>query len=587
MLTENSIVYEGIKTDPELFKKKISLTPFEEDEEPGNKQYGYLISHSLLDMSESVKGKNQSLLPGKIQLVVNRWISIWNSRYAFIIHRHDLQTLRESLDHLLHQSLDNPPVKHADDLKTSVEFEMTTNYSALKEQLDTLQYPAPPKPGFKPPMPMFLDPEIPISKVLLFGKKRILNEAYEEFDQRVEVWLKVCEKIDLINAEKMKEYEQEVQLVNERVKEIGQAIELKKADFMAEQQLKNEQLNLLAVEYSAKQKEAVENWFDLVLKKSPYPLFFPKNAELAYIKERQTLEVTYELPHPDQVPKEKELEWDDTNQTGNAVLYGDEEFSQLYNDIVYKIILRIIHEIFSADYAKVVDGVRINGWVTALNKGNGQFEKICIASLYCMKQDFEKINLKKIEPSSCFKFLRGVSSPSLAEIIPIPQEPLYEQSGPGYITTSAETESQEVQINIANLNMQEFEKQLISLFEMEFGMESGDIKLRQELQDGSFEASGTDKEFIRGGRFIIQARKTTKPVGINAVKELYGSVMHEGAMKGILVTTSDFFPEVQEFVMMKPIILLNGSQLLLLFEKHGTKARISFREAISLKSWLS
>jgi restriction system protein len=111
--------------------------------------------------------------------------------------------------------------------------------------------------------------------------------------------------------------------------------------------------------------------------------------------------------------------------------------------------------------------------------------------------------------------------------------------------------------------------------------------LLQESTDGSIEAWGVDPEPIRGGKFILQARKNNHAVPAAAVKELYGSMMHEGANKGILVTTSDFAAESYDFARNKPIILLNGSQLISLFEKHGVPARISFREAISLKSWLS
>jgi restriction system protein len=71
------------------------------------------------------------------------------------------------------------------------------------------------------------------------------------------------------------------------------------------------------------------------------------------------------------------------------------------------------------------------------------------------------------------------------------------------------------------------------------------------------------------------------------VKELFGSVIHEGAIKGILASTADFTPEAYEFARNKPISLLNGSTLLSLFEKHGYRLRINLREAVSLESWLS
>ncbi|BAS27811.1 hypothetical protein LIP_1970 [Limnochorda pilosa] len=60
---------------------------------------------------------------------------------------------------------------------------------------------------------------------------------------------------------------------------------------------------------------------------------------------------------------------------------------------------------------------------------------------------------------------------------------------------------------------------------------------------------------------------------------MYGTVINEGANKGILVTTADFGPDAYEFTKGKPLTLLNGANLSALLEKHGHRARIDLREA--------
>ena len=60
---------------------------------------------------------------------------------------------------------------------------------------------------------------------------------------------------------------------------------------------------------------------------------------------------------------------------------------------------------------------------------------------------------------------------------------------------------------------------------------------------------------------------------------MYGTVLNEGATKGILVTTSDYGSDSYNFAKDKPITLLNGSNLLHLLEKHNYKARINIKEA--------
>ena len=75
------------------------------------------------------------------------------------------------------------------------------------------------------------------------------------------------------------------------------------------------------------------------------------------------------------------------------------------------------------------------------------------------------------------------------------------------------------------------------------------------------------------------AKRYANTVGVAAVRDLYGTVMNEGAIKGILVTTADYGPDAYEFAKGKPLTLLNGSNLLHLLEKHGRTARINLLEA--------
>ena len=80
-------------------------------------------------------------------------------------------------------------------------------------------------------------------------------------------------------------------------------------------------------------------------------------------------------------------------------------------------------------------------------------------------------------------------------------------------------------------------------------------------------------------KIVIQAKRYTNTVGVSAVRDLYGTLMNEGANKGILVTTSDYGPDSYDFAKDKPITLLNGGNLLSLLEKHGTKAVIDIKAA--------
>jgi restriction system protein len=88
-----------------------------------------------------------------------------------------------------------------------------------------------------------------------------------------------------------------------------------------------------------------------------------------------------------------------------------------------------------------------------------------------------------------------------------------------------------------------------------------------------------DPDPVRGGKVVIQAKRYTNVVGVSAVRDLYGTVLNEGANKGILVTTSHFGNDAYEFAKGKPLTLLDGGNLLSLLAKHGHKAKIDIQEA--------
>jgi restriction system protein len=51
-------------------------------------------------------------------------------------------------------------------------------------------------------------------------------------------------------------------------------------------------------------------------------------------------------------------------------------------------------------------------------------------------------------------------------------------------------------------------------------------------------------------------------------------VLNEGAAKGILVATSKYGRDAYDFISNKPLVLIDGQNLLALLAKHGFKFKI-------------
>ncbi|MGE5304406.1 MAG: restriction endonuclease [Alphaproteobacteria bacterium] len=204
-----------------------------------------------------------------------------------------------------------------------------------------------------------------------------------------------------------------------------------------------------------------------------------------------------------------------------------------------------------------------------------------ILSVAAKREELKGIKLDRVEPEACFRSLRGVAAAKIWELVPV--QPLIRFNkddrrfiaGKEVLDTLGDT-------NLATMDWQDFEHFIREVFEKEFGSGGAEIKVTQASRDRGVDAVVFDPDPLHGGKFIIQAKRYTNTVDVSAVRDLYGTVINEGASKGILVTTSNYGRDAYEFAKDKPLILMNGANLLHLLAKHGYRLRIDIKEAKQL-----
>ena len=130
--------------------------------------------------------------------------------------------------------------------------------------------------------------------------------------------------------------------------------------------------------------------------------------------------------------------------------------------------------------------------------------------------------------------------------------------------------------NLMELNPFEFENLVSNLF----GKMGLEVKQTRSSKDQGVDAVAYDTRPILGGKVVIQAKRYKNVVGVSAVRDLYGTMMNEGANKGILVATSHYGPDAYDFCKDKPIELIDGGGLLYLLDQNGVKARIVYPEEV-------
>jgi restriction system protein len=223
--------------------------------------------------------------------------------------------------------------------------------------------------------------------------------------------------------------------------------------------------------------------------------------------------------------------------------------------------------------------VVFNGWVNSIDRSTGQEVNACILSVQVAKAEFTQINLANVESKACFKKLKGVSASKLISLSPVKPILQLNREDKRFVPSYEVAAELDDSINLAAMDWLDFENLIREIFEKEFSQSGGEVKITRASRDGGVDAIAFDPDPIRGGKIVIQAKRYTNTVGVSAVRDLFGTVHNEGAIKGILVTTSDYGPDAYEFANGKPLALLNGSQLLYLLQKHGHRAKIDLAYA--------
>ena len=191
----------------------------------------------------------------------------------------------------------------------------------------------------------------------------------------------------------------------------------------------------------------------------------------------------------------------------------------------------------------------------------------------------EDLNLEAIDPRARFKSAKGVSAAAIANTTPVAPIITVSREDSRFIDAYEVADQLDDSVNLAAIDWKDFENLIREIFEKEFSSNGGEVKITQASRDGGVDAVAFDPDPIRGGKIVIQAKRYTNVVGVSAVRDLYGTVMNEGATKGILVTTSNYGNDAYKFAQGKPLTLMKGANLLYLLERHGYKAKIDLKEA--------
>ncbi len=333
----------------------------------------------------------------------------------------------------------------------------------------------------------------------------------------------------------------------------------------------NEEVDSLHREYLRGESRAVAAYYSNVFDHDPLPEGFPTTSKTGYIAESKQLVIERELPTVAVVPEAASHKYVRTGDRIESKARPTNQRQSIYADLVAQLALRTVHGAFAADSAGILESVVLNCFVDTIDAATGQAISPYLLTVRTTKDTLTGYDLRRVEPIQCLKALRAQVSRSPAELVPVRPLVDFNMIDKRFIQSMDVLAGLDQRPNLMELSPGEFEGLITNLF-TKMGLET---RLTQASRDGGVDCVAWDMRPIVGGKVIVQAKRYKNTVGVSAVRDLYGTVLNEGAAKGILVTTSGYGKSAFEFIEHKPLELVTGSNLLYLLEEHtGVKARI-------------
>lgn len=540
--------------------------------------YEIRITHQGLNKFRVIRGATVAEAQIKATLQQKAWNEQWQRRQQAALMRQKRKEAanNKEMRKLLAAEQDKEAKEAIDAIEKLLQDATTRDHrvawSSLKDlSVYPVPYPDEPQLTLLPtePLRMAFVPQMNwLARLVTPIREKRMEEAEQRFQAAHSAWRAAMADVQERNKNHQVGYRKKVaQWEGER-----QA-------WLDDQVKRNSAIDAKEAAYMRREAPAVEQYCEIVLNSSEYPDSFPSGFELQYLADSQVLILDYSLPDVANLPAIKGYRYVATRDEIQALPAADGWRNRAYDKVLYQIALRTLYELFQSDIADALGTIVFNGWVNSTDKATGKRVNACILSVQADKSEFLELNLAQVDPKACFRKLKGISAAKLVSLSPVRPILQLNKEDKRFIQPYGVAETLDTSTNLAAMDWEDFEHLIREVFEREFSAGGGEVKITQASRDRGVDAVAFDPDPIRGGKIVIQAKRYTNTVDVSAVRDLYGTILNEGANKGILVTTAEYGPEAYEFAKDKPITLLNGNELLYLLEKHGQKARIDLAEA--------
>ena len=301
---------------------------------------------------------------------------------------------------------------------------------------------------------------------------------------------------------------------------------------------------------------------------SNYPDGLHGSCAALYRPEAMELLVEYELPRQDAIPAVVGYRYVKSKDLVQPEPRRDADIKKLYADLLARVTLRTLAEAFDAVPASLVNGIVFNGYVSAKDRATGKPIRPLLISTNATREAFGEIELDEpeLDPVMCLRgYLNAIVSPHPYDLEAVRPVLEFDLSKYKFIDEMDVIAGLDSRPDLLDLKPVEFEHLIRQLFEA-MGMKSW---VTQGSKDDGVDGVAVNPDPIVGGLCIIQAKRYSKIVGLEAVHALAGVMNDKSAAKGVLVATSWVGKASRDFAARNGRIeIIEGRHLKALLKEH-------------------
>jgi restriction system protein len=455
----------------------------------GSPRYNIEIGHTGLSKFRHIVHADEDIVEQKAEAQIAKWDAKWEKQEAASIKAQSKEQRKALAEERSREAAETIAGMRSI-LAATLDVDDTVDWERLKDKIP-FSIPPPKKPILQPApiksvqaafprQPSLKDPKHEVRKSILLSLFSSLRLAKEKESERV--FQADMTRWNEEMASITRTYEMECEAYTATVADWQDKVpkaksqhrsalarhEGKRKSHLEQQDKHNRQVDKAKELYAAGGAEMIMTYCDLVLRNSSYPEWMPRDWTTQYNEGTKVLVMDYVLPALSDLPKLKEVRYVQSSDKLTEVAFSERELNALFDDCIYQIMLRTLHELFTSDAIDAIQSVALNGLVTYIDKASGHEVTACIASVQASKEEFLKINLGAVEPRACFKTLKGVASSKLYGMAPVAPLVRMDKTDARFVEGRAVAEGLEESANLAAMPWEDFEHLVRELFEKEF-----------------------------------------------------------------------------------------------------------------------